>query len=98
MRVDASTATRAVQRLVEAGLARRANDAADARRVCVAPTSKGRALYDDLAGRRRGAMLEILDDLDLDERRRLADSLEHLVAGLDRYVEHKQAMKRAAAS
>jgi DNA-binding MarR family transcriptional regulator len=99
MRVDASTATRAVQRLVEAKLARRAVDTADARRVLVEATASGRALYEDLADRRRHAMLEILDDLALDERCRLADSLEHLVAGLDRFVERKTgATRRAAAS
>lgn len=99
MRVDASTATRAVQRLVEARLARRSIDPADARRVLVEATPRGRSLYDDLASRRRDAMLEILDDLDLDERRRLADSLEHLIAGLDRFVERKTgATRRAAAS
>lgn len=98
MRVDASTATRAVQRLVEAKLARRSIDPADARRVLVGATASGRSLYEDLAGRRRDAMLEILDDLELDERRRLADSLEHLVVGLDRFVERKTSIKRATAA
>ncbi|MEA3018566.1 MAG: hypothetical protein QOI47_90 [Actinomycetota bacterium] len=98
MRVDASTATRAVQRLVEAKLARRAVDSADARCVLVEATPRGRSLHDDLRNRRLEAMVDILDGLDGGERIRLADGLEHLVAGLDRFVERKTGALHHAAS
>jgi DNA-binding MarR family transcriptional regulator len=86
LRVDASTATRAVQRLVDRGLAERSTDDRDARCVHVAPTDDGRVLYEEILGSRRAGMLELLADLSPAERRAIADGMESLVAALDRYV------------
>jgi DNA-binding MarR family transcriptional regulator len=86
LRVDASTATRAVQRLVDGGLAERASDDRDARCVHVSPTDAGRALYDEIVASRRTGMLELLADLSPAEQRAIADGMERLVAALDRYV------------
>jgi len=86
LRVDASSATRAVQRLVDAGLAERATDDRDARCVHVSATAEGRRRYEEILRSRREGMLELLADLSDAERRKIAESMEQLVAALDRYV------------
>ncbi len=86
LRVDASTATRAVQRLVDRNLAERATDERDARCVHVSPTDDGRALFEEILESRRSGMLELLTDLSPAEQRAIADGMEALVAALDRYV------------
>ena len=86
LRVDASTATRAVQRLVDRGLAERRSDDRDARCVHVSPTRDGRALYDEIVASRRNGMVELLAELSPAEQRAIADAMEALVAALDRYV------------
>jgi DNA-binding MarR family transcriptional regulator len=85
-RVDASTATRAVQRLVDRGLAERTADERDARSVHVSATAAGRELYDEIVTSRRDGMFELLADFTVAERRTLADGMEKLVAALDRMV------------
>lgn len=92
LRVDASTATRAVQKLVDSGLAERRSDDRDARCVHVSPTDDGRALYDEIVASRRSGMLDLLSDLSVTERRAIADSMEALVAALDRYVDRAVAV------
>ena len=89
MRVDASTATRAVARLVDTGLAERADDPRDARCVKVAATDEGKRRYDDLAASRRESMMEMIAGMSLAERRSLADGMEALVAALDTFVERR---------
>jgi DNA-binding MarR family transcriptional regulator len=86
LRVDASTATRAVQRLVDRGLAERGTDERDARCVHVSATDEGRALYEEIVTSRRVGMEELLADFPVADRRALADGMEQLVAALDRYV------------
>jgi DNA-binding MarR family transcriptional regulator len=86
LRVDASTATRAVSRLVDAGLVARAPAPHDARVVMAAATARGRRAQQRLAERRRELLVRILRDFDDDDRRRLADLLERLVEGVDRVV------------
>lgn len=86
LRVDASSATRAVQRLVDRGLAERRTDERDARCVHVCATADGCALYDEILASRRAGMLELLADLSPAERRAIADGMEALVGALDRYV------------
>jgi DNA-binding MarR family transcriptional regulator len=86
LRVDASTATRAVQKLVDRGLAERGSDERDARCVHVSSTDDGRALYDEILASRRAGMIELLADLSVAEQRAIADGMEALVAALDRYV------------
>lgn len=83
LRVDASTATRAVDRLVTAGLAERTRPSADARAVAVALTPLGRERHAAVMARRRIAMDRILVGFSAEERGTLADLLERLVAGVD---------------
>jgi DNA-binding MarR family transcriptional regulator len=86
LRVDASTATRAVGRLVDRGLAVRSADDRDARCVHVAATAAGRALYDEVVDSRRRWMVDLLDEFTEADKRSLADGMEQLVAALDRMV------------
>ena len=86
LRVDASTATRTVHRLVDAGLALRTTSTGDARGVTVAPTPRGRAAHQAVAERRRAAIVKMVSVFDLEERRALADLLERLVGALDEFV------------
>jgi DNA-binding MarR family transcriptional regulator len=86
LRVDASTATRAVSRLVDAGLVSRTAAPDDARVVMAAATARGRRAQRRLAERRRHLLDRILDDFDEDEQGHLADLLERLVSGVDRVV------------
>jgi DNA-binding MarR family transcriptional regulator len=98
MRVDASTATRAVQRLVDAGFAERSPDPVDARCVLVRATALGRRRHEELTASRRASMVEMIAGIELQERRNLADGMEQLVAALDAFVEAKTNLKRAVAS
>ena len=91
LRVDPSTATRAVDRLVQAGLAERRRSEEDARVVLVVLTPLGRRRHDALVERRREAMGRILEDFDAADRDRLAELLERLIAGVDRYVAARRA-------
>ena len=86
LRVDASTATRAVARLVDAGLAERVTCSHDARAVRVHPTAEGRRLNAELVANRRTGMEELLAGFTRAERRALADGMEKLVAALDAMV------------
>ena len=86
LRIDASTATRAVARLVDAGLAERATCATDARAVRVHATAEGRRLNAELTENRRTGMDELLAGFTKAERRALADGMEKLVAALDAMV------------
>lgn len=86
LRVDASTATRAVARLVDAGLAERVSCATDARAVRVHATAEGQRLAAELLENRRTGMEELLASFTAAERRALADGMEKLVAALDRMV------------
>ena len=92
MRVDASTATRAVQRLVDAGFAERSPDHRDARCVMVRATPLGRARYDELAASKRASMVEMIAGIPLADRRALADGMEQLVAALDAFVDDRTSL------
>lgn len=86
MRVDASTATRAVARLVDADLARRVDSESDRRVVVIEPTAQGLALHADVVGRAREAVGAILGEFTDDEKQQLAELLERLVASVDRFI------------
>jgi DNA-binding MarR family transcriptional regulator len=83
LRVDPSTATRAVQRLLRTGLAERQRYRGDGRVVLVAATDTGRHRYEAIARCRRDFMDSVLTGFDAGERRQLADFLERLVAAVD---------------
>ena len=84
--VEPSTATRAVARLVDAGLAERSTHRTDKRMTVVRASRDGRAVQKRLALRRLAAVVEALDGFDSGDRRQLADLLERFVAGLDKVV------------
>lgn len=83
LRVDPSTATRAVQRLVRTGLASRHQGPDDGRVVMVAATDEGRDRQKRLERVRRYAMSVMLAEFDRSERDALADLMERLVQALD---------------
>lgn len=84
--VEPSTATRAIARLVDVGLAERSTHRTDKRMTVVRATQDGRAVQKRLAMRRLGAVLEALDLFDAGDRRQLAELLERFIAGLDKVV------------
>jgi DNA-binding MarR family transcriptional regulator len=84
--IEPSTATRAIARLVDAGLADRSTHPSDKRMTVVRATPEGRAVQKRLALRRLAAVAEALEGFDSGDRRRLADLLERFIAGLDEVV------------
>jgi DNA-binding MarR family transcriptional regulator len=84
--IEPSTATRAIARLVDAGLAERSTHRTDKRMTVVRASQDGRAMQKRLAMRRLSAVGEALDGFDSGDRRRLADLLERFIAGLDTVV------------
>lgn len=86
LRVDASTATRAVDRLVDAGLARRDRDVDDRRVVVIEATAAGHELHEGWKARARDVMGAILDELPSRDRERLATLMEQLVEAADGYL------------
>lgn len=86
LRVDPSTATRAVQRLEKFGLATRCNNPADKRVVMVSATGDGHARHAEAAHRRHEVITHILGVFDHDELEQLASSLERFVGALDDFV------------
>jgi DNA-binding MarR family transcriptional regulator len=86
LRIDPSTATRAVQRLVSAGLARREACDDDGRVVMVSITTAGQERHSDVNARRANLMGHMLAAFAPDERPVLADMLERFVAAVDDFV------------
>lgn len=86
LRVDPSTATRAVQRLERSGFAERVNDPIDARVVNVSATDAGRRRHESFAAARLQLLTTMLGAFDSEERDTLATLLERFVVALDRYV------------
>lgn len=86
LRVDPSTATRAVQRLVNAGLAERNPCDDDGRVVRVSITAVGSARHADVAERRAHLMAHVLGAFAPAERAQLADLLERLVGAVDHFL------------
>jgi DNA-binding MarR family transcriptional regulator len=86
LRVDPSTATRAVQRLVNVGLASRMASDEDGRVVMVAITEAGRQRHADVAERRSEVMTHVLGDFEPAERHQLADLLERFIGSVDDFV------------
>ena len=87
LRVEPSTATRAVQRLEHDGLAERFTSPQDGRVVLVRITDEGRRRHDAVAVRRSIAMMHILSEFDPHERAQLADLMDRLIASIDDVVE-----------
>jgi DNA-binding MarR family transcriptional regulator len=83
LRVDPSTATRAVQRLVNDGLAERRQSTYDGRVVLVYPSAEGKRRHAAVARRRVKALRRILSAFDAAERAQLAGLLGRFVDALD---------------
>jgi DNA-binding MarR family transcriptional regulator len=87
LRVDPSTATRAVQRLVAVGLAERGTHDDDGRVVTVGITAAGRERHSVVVSRRFELMTHMMSAFSRREREVLADLLERFVAALDTFVD-----------
>lgn len=94
LRIDPSTATRAVQRLIKDGLAERAPGETDARVVTVVPTEKGRRIHAEVAQRRRDIIIDVIEKFPPEDRDKLADTLEHFVTALDEVIKARSRTRR----
>jgi DNA-binding MarR family transcriptional regulator len=94
MRIDASTATRAVERLEAAGLAERLPAGDDRRAVVANATAAGRRMHERLVEGRLATLRAVLADFSPEERETLANLLERLVTGIDAVVERERAASR----
>lgn len=86
LRIDPSSATRAVHRLVRAGLAERSTSADDKRVVMVSATPAGRERHAAAARRRAEALARILAAYEPDELVELVELLERFVEAIDQLV------------
>jgi DNA-binding MarR family transcriptional regulator len=86
LRVDPSSATRAVQRLVASGLAERSPSDDDGRVVMVTISSAGRQRFDAVNQRRAALMSHMLAAFSPKERPVLAEMLERFVSAVDDFV------------
>jgi DNA-binding MarR family transcriptional regulator len=86
LRVDASTATRAVQRLVDAGLARRGSDPCDRRGVVIEVTPAGAAILDEIRARGRQTFEQLTAGFSSRELHQLGELMTRLVAAIDEVV------------
>lgn len=87
--IDPSTATRAVGRLIDVGLAERHTSQTDKRVTIVTATPHGRETQRRVANRRLDVVVEALETLDADERHTLAELLDRFVANLDQVVDRR---------
>ena len=88
--MEPSTATRAVQRLVNAGLATRCPGTADGRVVQVEITAAGRETFESVAARRAELLTFILKSYKRAELPVFADMLERFVGAVDSFVASRQ--------
>ena len=86
LRVDASTATRMVGRLVDQGLVERETDPDDARSVRVRMSRRGETAHAAMNERRRHLFEEVLAGFEADELHQFAGLLERLVDAVDAAV------------
>ena len=86
LRVEPSTATRAVERLVKAGMAERQASADDGRVVRVLITPVGRSVHQTVVERRTELLTFILKSYRRSELPVFADMLERMVTAVDEFV------------
>jgi DNA-binding MarR family transcriptional regulator len=86
LRVDPSTATRAVQRMVTLGLAERKPNRVDGRVVMVAATETGISCHAELVRNRRALMQHVMGSFAAEERIIFTDLLERFVDAVDTFV------------
>jgi DNA-binding MarR family transcriptional regulator len=90
LRVDASTATRTVARLADAGLVTRIEGKDDRRVVEIKATAKGRRRQEEMVRAATETLNEILGAFSPDEADALATLMERLVASLDSVVSRRR--------
>jgi len=90
LHVEPSTATRAIRRLVQSGLAERTASEQDRRVVLVCATDAGRARYDAVMKVRLKFFGDLIDQWTPAEADAIAVALEKLVAGIDVAVTNLQ--------
>ena len=86
LHVEPSTATRAVERLVKAGMAERQAGVDDGRVVRVLITPSGRCMHETVVKRRTELLTFILKSYRRSELPVFADMLERMVAAVDEFV------------
>lgn len=100
LRVDASTATRTVRRLADAGLVERSVSPSDARAVLVSLSDEGAAMVAEISKRGLGAVRAILDGFTPAEQKELARLLGKLVEAIgaerERAVEDDSVIEAAS--
>ncbi len=94
LRIDPSTATRAVQRLIKDNLAERVQHSGDGRVVAIAATERGRRIHGEVNERRREILLTVTENFEPDERFVLADLLERFTIAVDEAVKAKKNRRR----
>lgn len=87
LRVDPSSATRAIDRLEAVGLAERTRAADDKRVVLVRATAEGRRLMREISRLRTAGMQRLLEPFAPEEREQFAEYLERFVGSIDQLVE-----------
>ena len=90
LRIDRSTATRAVQRLIKDDLAEHVKHTGDGRVVAIAATQRGRKIHAEVSERRRNIMFSVMNQFEQDERFALAELLERFTAAIDEAVKVKR--------
>jgi DNA-binding MarR family transcriptional regulator len=86
MHVDPSTATRAVNRLQQLGLAERSKNGDDRREVIATATASGRRMINRVTTLRTLGMQRLLEPFDEAEREQFAEYLERFVGSIDELV------------
>jgi DNA-binding MarR family transcriptional regulator len=90
LRIDPSTATRAVQRLIKDNLAERVEHAGDGRVVAISVTERGRRIHGEVNDRRRAILFSVMNDFEPEERAVLADLLERFTLSVDAAIKAKK--------
>jgi DNA-binding MarR family transcriptional regulator len=90
LRIDPSTATRAVQRLIKDNLAERVQHPGDGRVVTIAATERGRRIHGEVNDRRRAILFAVMNDFSPEERFALADLMERFTLSVDAAIKAKK--------
>ncbi len=87
LRIDPSTATRAVQRLIKDNLAERVAHDGDGRIVTIAATERGRRIHGEVQARRREIIFSVMNAFSEEEREQLVEFLERFSNAVDTTIE-----------
>ena len=87
MRIDPSTATRAIARLVDAGLVEREASATDRRSILVRATAAGLERHRRIDEARQRFLRNVFDRFESTEVTQLAELLERLISDIDDVVD-----------